>query len=165
MIPPRRIYGLMGDIIQSSIEKPIRTVEKKSPNAFRRGEGGCVTGTAFSRGRGDGGGIALRGIRRRGEGAARDVVRVFTGDDVRLMDEAILSVSPARFDFLGVSDMSSSNSVSRSSQSSILEEVVFWVLLGPACAVWFPGLVCGIQDYRYNIRDVMAGDGSVVVVT
>jgi len=82
-------------------------------------------GTSLSRGRGDGGGIALRGIRRRGEGAARDVVRDLTGDEVRLMDEAILSVSPARFDFLGVSDMSSSNSVSRSSQSSLLGSVYF----------------------------------------
>jgi hypothetical protein len=27
-------------MIQSNIEKPIRIVEKNSPNAFRRGEGG-----------------------------------------------------------------------------------------------------------------------------
>jgi len=113
----------MGDIIQSSIENAICIVEKKSPKAFRRGEGGCVTGTGLSRGRGDGGGIVLRGIRRRGDGAAREVARDFTGEEVRLIDEAILSVSPARFDFLGVSDISSSNSVSRSSQSSIFEDV------------------------------------------
>ena len=122
----------MGDIIQSNIEKPIRTVEKKSPNAFRMGEGGCVTGTGLSRGRGDGGGIVRRGRRRRGDGAAREVVRDLTGDEVRLMDEAILSASPARFDFLGVSDISSSKSVFRSSQSAPLVVVYFLVLLGPA---------------------------------
>lgn len=71
----------------------------------------------LSRGRGDGGGIALRGIRRRGEAAVREAVRDLTGDEVRLMDEAILSVSSARFDFFGVSDISSSKSVSKSSQS------------------------------------------------
>jgi hypothetical protein len=116
-------------------------------------------GTAFSRGRGDGGGIALRGVRRRGEGAAREVVRDLTGDEVLLMDEAILSVSPARFDFLGVSDISSSKSVSKSSQSSIFDGVCFLVLLGPAFGVRASGLVCGIQDWRYNMRDVMAGNG------
>jgi hypothetical protein len=122
----------MGDITQSSTEKPIRTVEKNSPNAFPRGEGGRVTGTGLSRGRGDGGGMVLRGTRRRGEAAAREVVRDLTGDEVLLMDEAILSVSPARFDFLGVSDISSSKSVSKSSQSSTFAMVDFLVLLGPA---------------------------------
>jgi hypothetical protein len=136
----------MGDIIQSSMEKPIRIVEKNSPNAFRRGEGGCVTETALSRGRGDGGGIALRGIRRRGDGAVREVVRDFTGDEVRLMDEAILSVSPARFDFLGVSDISSSKSVSKSSQSSAFAMVDFLVLLGPAFGVRAFELISDIQD-------------------
>lgn len=115
--------------------------------------------TGLSRGRGDGGGIALRGIRRRGEGAARGVVRDLTGDEVLLMDEAILSASPARFDFLGVSDISSSKSVSKSSQSSALAMVDFLVLLGPAFGVRASGLFCGIQDWRSNGRDVMAGNG------
>jgi hypothetical protein len=118
-------------------------------------------GTGLSRGRGDGGGIALRGIRRRGDGAAREVVRDFTGEDVRLMDEAILSVSPARFDFLGVSDISSSKSVSKSSQSSAFAMLDLLVLLRPAFGVRASGLVCGIQDWRYNGRDVMAGNGEV----
>jgi hypothetical protein len=152
---------LMGDIIQSSTENAIRTVEKKSPNAFRRGEGSCVTGTGLSRGRGEGGGIVLRGIRRRGDGAAREVVRDFTGEEVRLMDDAILSVSTARFDFLGVSDISSSKSVSRSSQSSILGDVYFWVLLGPAIGVRVAGLISGIQDNGYSTEHVMAGNGRV----
>lgn len=104
-------------------------------------------GTDLSRGRGDGGGIVLRGIRRRGDGATREVVRDFTGDEVRLMDEAILSASPALFDFLGVSDISSSKSVSRSSQSSPSVVVYFLVLLGPAFGVRASGLISDIQDY------------------
>jgi len=51
MIPPRRRYGLIGDIIQSIIENAIRIVEKNNPNAFRKGEGGRA-GTGLSRGRG-----------------------------------------------------------------------------------------------------------------
>ena len=105
-------------------------------------------GTDLSRGRGDGGGIALRGIRRRGDGATREVVRDFTSDEVRLMDEAILSASPALFDFLGMSDISSSNSVSRSSQSSAFTAVYFLVLLGPASGVRASGLILGIQDLK-----------------
>ena len=142
MIPPRRRYGLIGDITQSIIENAIRIVEKNNPNALRKGEGGRA-GTGLSRGRGEGGGIAFRGIRRRGEGAAREVVRDFTGDDVRLMDEAILSVS-ARFDFFGVSDdISSSESVTRSSQSSFFDRALdLVILLGPAFGVRGSELLC-----------------------
>jgi len=105
-------------------------------------------GTGLSRGRGDGGGAVLRGRRRRGDGATREVVRDLTGDEVRLMDEARLSASPAVFDFLGVSDISSSNSVARSSQSSPLVVVYFLVLLGPAFGVSASGLISDIQDLK-----------------
>lgn len=65
----------------------------------------------------------MRGVRRRGEGAARAVVRALAGKLVRLMDDATLSVSARLLldAFFGVVDISNpesgSDSLFKSSQS------------------------------------------------
>lgn len=116
---------MIGDMIQSNIDQATRITVKNRPNALLRADwGACIWDTAFSLGRGEGGGSwAFLGVRRRGEGAARAVVRTLAGELVRLIEEVTLSVSARLLldAFFGVVDISNprsgSDSLSKSSQS------------------------------------------------
>lgn len=142
MIPPRRMYGLIGEISQSNIVHAIRSEVRNRPNARRRLEVGLtgivfaslvLVGIGFSR-RGEGGGnCGFLTARRRGDGAALLEARAFTGDEVRLMDDAWLDSSTCRClpAFRVAVAIVSSWSLSRSCQSSALltGDVSPWVIL------------------------------------